>query len=104
MFKSVGFVKSPICKTHEPKKGSGEGRHKMTDAIKPAIAAINAYGDRLSKTVDKIAKADNSIKRSDLDLQDEIVDMILIEQGVKANVKVVQTADELQDQLIDIIS
>ncbi|MFH1075334.1 MAG: flagellar basal body rod C-terminal domain-containing protein [Pseudomonadota bacterium] len=62
------------------------------------------YGDRLSTTASKIAKADNAIKQSDLDLQDDIVDMILIEQGVKANIKVVQTADELQDQLIDIIS
>jgi len=97
------------------------------DGINSAASALKAYSDNLSVTANNVAnintanfKSTEALMNEGLnggvyvtlsqsshegtDLAKETVDMITTEEGFKANIKSLQTSDDMIKKLIDIVA
>ena len=97
------------------------------DGVNSAESALKAYGDTLSVTANNVANVNTAkFKPTDAtmnegvnggvyvtlsqssqegtDLAKETVDMITTEEGFKANIKSLQTSEEMTKKLIDIVA
>ncbi len=71
----------------------------MIPALDSAVSGIQSNLARLDRAAGRIASPANM-----LDLAGDVVDQKLAKHGVKANVRVLQTADKMIGTLIDLLA
>jgi flagellar hook protein FlgE len=76
----------------------------MIRAFYSALTGINNYLKRFNQCAHNIARVGDfrpKDKQKPVDLPKEMVDMMIAEKGIKANLKTVETADEILGSLLD---
>ncbi|CAN2039602.1 hypothetical protein GMMP15_1340022 [Candidatus Magnetomoraceae bacterium gMMP-15] len=74
----------------------------MINSISSNTTAITNYANEIADISDRVSKG--FTKDSDVDIAKQMSGLITTEHGLTANVKSVQTADEMIGTMLDIIS
>jgi flagellar hook protein FlgE len=74
---------------------------KMIGPIQANTMAIVNYGKEMASVSDRISKAFR--EESDVSLEKEFAKSILIENGNRANTKVIKTQDEMVGSILDMV-
>lgn len=91
--------------THNFKKSRVEMEEVYPSGVKVSISRVDTPGDPLppDEALPPEERAQN-LKSSNVNIAEELVDLIVTEHDFSANIKTIQTKDEIEKQLIDIIS
>ena len=84
--------------------GGGSKRQQMKiDAVDQGLAGIRKGHERLARSAERVATMATA-ERPDLDLAHEVVEQILARVESQASARVVETALELDEHLIDLFA
>jgi flagellar basal-body rod protein FlgC len=91
--------------TNNFKKSRVEMEEVYPSGVKVSISRVNTPGDPLPP--DEALppdERDQNLESSNVNIAEELVDLIVTEHAFSANIKTIQTKDEMEKQRIDIIA
>ena len=101
--KKMGVTANNVAnvQSEEFKKNRAVFKEGLRGDVQVAIEKIDTPGDVISETTDG-----QTVERelSNVDLAEELPQTIIAQRGFEANLKIIQTQDEMLENLIDIVT
>jgi len=74
----------------------------MISSVSNSLSSLINEGEKMAGVADRMSRAFD--EKSDISLENEVADSIVIELGHKANIRSVQAQDEMTESLLDIVA
>lgn len=99
LFRKLDVTANNIAnsQTNNFKKGRVEMEDVYPSGVKVNISQVNTPGDQLPPDEKGVSQ-----ESSNVNIAEELVNLIVTEHDFSANIKTIQTKDEMEKQLIDI--